>query len=246
MLDSVLTISEFIDTDDEATDLKILDVDNLVVPDVPGPSDPFPKVKRVIWLDLIFGIKLVDEVITLGFRYENHNKTLPVPKDRDDVVNVLKASLNTAGRNREPSRPTTYSDETPLSINGDEECLMVILELPSNRNLRFNKEGTAISTSLGDKKKFVETGILDGANKLQRYGQVRAGANNLNCRTAYFIVDASETDELLRGDSDPSPTIPTKFNIHLDLGGRLGSGRPFNIPIIIDPDVRFPGGGGAP
>ncbi len=51
---------------------------------------------------------------------------------------------------------------------------------------------------------------------------------------------------LVRGSAFPRPDCCIPFNIHLVASGDFGDGIAYSTPIILDPDGRFPDGGGTP
>ena len=216
---------------------------------VPRRRKEFPELDRVSWLKLVF--ETDEDGENLLFAYDDPKRIPDKPKTRDELENLLinihegkRITTNDPG-DRPDKEPR---GETSLSVNG-EGVVLVILELPGTSNLRFNRDGAAISTRQEDEEFFLEAGVLNAQDpnnkKRKRYRRVaefssrRRRFRNKDCRLAYFIVDA--TDKIEQGED----LYPYLFNIHLDMNGPIGgSGTEYYFPIIIDPSVRHPGGGG--
>lgn len=207
----------------------------------PDPID------RVIWLELGFDTQGQESVL---FEYKLKNTDITPPGDRNELKDRLIESRGTNNRRPPKSPPSKGNKETILSVNGKER-LLVILEVNEKSNLRFNRDGAAISTRKKFLKFFEEAGVFNQKTQsVEQYSQVAFFSNqqknpeNLDCRTAYFIVDAKQKITNIGGD-DPSP-FP--FNIHLDMNGpikqRQAGENNYYFPVIIDPNVRHPGGTG--
>lgn len=123
-------------------------------------------------------------------------------------------------------------DETSMSLNVPKRSL-VVLTLPKAANLQFNMNGAAFSCQPDHVELFGETGVLTPDGKREVYTAVNQGAKTPGCQTAYFVAESSKGK-------------PVPFNIHLDLVGEGKEGNGFCIPIILDPDVRHPGGSEGP
>ena len=211
------------------------------------PSRPgIPDIDGIVWLRLDF----VMSSRGLRLRYTQKNSNFEVPSDHTKLKNVLKESEKKDRKGRIPTegiaRPR-YKGETPLSIDGDQKkALLVILNLPKGGGFQFNRDGAAISCASKDLPFFIEAGILTAGGSIKNYEDVlelkdeSEDEKNDKCRTAYFIVDASKM-----ASGSNVETIPRPFNIHLDIKGEKKKGYgEYYIPIIIDPDVRHPGGFG--
>lgn len=228
---------------------------------VPTPpamnSTAVPNIDGVLW----FRLDLVANSRGFSLNYTQMHRNLTIPNDRSELEKLLKRGERANFQGREPTgdieRPR-YDGETSLSIDGDQkEGLLVVLNLSRKSGLQFNRDGSAISCRQEDLGAFLETGVLStrtAQKKLENFDSVDAlicdpktddctlpkWKKNDKCRTAYFIVDASD---LKPGNT--FETIPRPFNIHVDIkGGKRNQGEEFFIPIIIDPDVRHPGGFG--
>ncbi|WP_430428710.1 hypothetical protein [Parasphingorhabdus sp.] len=141
-----------------------------------------------------------------------------------DILNQRETSLSLDVNNNPP-------DVGPINN------YLVILRI-IDRNLQFNQFGAPISVKKSDVASFGANGkVHEGGDLYVTTALDSNGAGNPNsindCRTAFFVVTAL-----------PHGTKFLPFNIHLDLIGRDIRGTEYTIPIIIDPDVRHPGGSG--
>lgn len=216
---------------------------------VPRKRKKFHKPSKIVWLNLVF--KTNSTLSELLFTYEKPKIVQRTLEDRDGLQKLLIDIHEEKPVPTKPgvaTKPPENRGETSLSING-QEMMLVILELPNDSNLRFNRDGAAISTRQEDEEFFREAGVLNTQNpnkkerksyeRVANFSSRRRRSKNKECRLAYFIVDA--TDKAGQ-DEDPFPYL---FNIHLDMTGPIdGSGMKYYFPIIIDPSVRHPGGGG--
>lgn len=127
---------------------------------------------------------------------------------------------------------------TALSMNFSENCYILFNLGKHFDNVRFSKDVAAFQrekVSSGANPiawgKRV-TGISDGVAKLEDDG---AGAG-AGCTAALFAYSREEL-------TDKSSIV--RFNLYLDIvAGDPASDTDPYIPIIVDPDVRFPGGNG--
>lgn len=189
-----------------------------------------------------------------SFVYAKHSKELKAPDSttKDKFLTRINKRKKIKGFARKLDWDIKEKDETCLSINAYKDTL-VIVKLRKNSNLQFNRSGSAISTdwryvvqkqsSEGSLPDFGEMGkvckigsdiIVLPTTDVKSNGINAAGTPHPKtidgCKTAYFVI---------RGR--PSGTsLP--FNIHLDIVGENDEGVQYYIPIIIDPDVRHPGG----
>lgn len=120
----------------------------------------------------------------------------------------------------------------PLSINAEESTL-VIMTLPENGNLQFNSLGAPFSAPSSVVGRFGATGKIKADGGIVFSSVIFPPANTSvtfedDCKAAFFVVDAA-------------PKEGFRFNIHLDITRDL-DGQKYRIPIIVDPDVRHPGG----
>ncbi|MEO1730944.1 MAG: hypothetical protein AAFR64_09415 [Pseudomonadota bacterium] len=169
----------------------------------------------------------------------------PVPKDETELITHLARFQDSSFPHQvdvaPPGTPTT--EETPLSINAKLKSL-IVLTLPAGGNLEFNSKGAPFSARGASDHMFKDCGkimpdgrivrnkspfpllISDGDSEVIDQAELK---EEPDCRAAFFVVDAVQYGNFF------------KFNIHLDITGLFGTDN-FRIPIIIDPDVRHPGG----
>ncbi|WP_298301847.1 hypothetical protein [uncultured Erythrobacter sp.] len=215
-------------------------------------------VKRAVWLRL----ELFMTARGWRLKYTQQRDEFSVlPDSAANVATILQEAfhqdpddsrIKSTNRIRKPE----YPRETHLSISAEKPQL-IMLSVSKNANLQFNRSGAAISTSKEYSGAFLSSGILtengtlENPTRVLQYKQKKDKRDN--CRFAYFIVDPTDPITQKGGGSGGGDTnsvnSPKAFNIHLDLTGRKKkpTGRPrpkFYIPIIIDPDVRHPGGFG--
>jgi hypothetical protein len=226
------------------------------------PKEEVKKIKRVVWLKM--RIFLDSGKWTLEYTEQATEKIRGSElKTRQDLDDLLTKSINFQNDEREDtdrSQPAHKDTETHLSIRGNKRQL-VIISFDDDANIQFNRDGAGISTSFEQSPAFLEAGLVHKGPpiEIERPKQVTfddCRGSRDNCKTAYFIVDPSKRDLPRREKKNKQSGMGTDrkaFNIHLDLVGERklddGSGNPgdsykYYIPIIVDPDVRYPGGFG--
>lgn len=133
-------------------------------------------------------------------------------------------------------RPTDLHRATPLSIENQEFAYMIFV-FDSNVNWQFTNDIPPFEISKGnrdyyrDPKCVWEAGISEPV-----VGRVPPG--NVRCTVASFISNAEK-----RGRNSQHPrkyhVSPFNFYVSLKVGGE---GDPQYLPLVIDPDVGYPGG----
>lgn len=134
--------------------------------------------------------------------------------------------------------PGGRSKDTLLSINFEKKSLSyVVLKLSSKRNWQFSSTSAPFMMDKKDqgKSRFFEARRFDSSGAVLDNSEQADG-----CQFAYFIVDPSKFDIDAQGE------FQHRFNIQIDLLELDGSTIDSRIPLIIDPDVRHPGGNGEP
>lgn len=123
--------------------------------------------------------------------------------------------------------------ETPLSLNNEKYCY-VILKL-SGKNWQFSREGAPFSVG-------IDGWIADVYRRARRVDAqgtvVDPTAIQDGCKVAYLIADGQTAS----GGTPRDYRHP--FNLHVDLIYQDSATNPSHMPIIIDPDIRWPGGSG--
>jgi len=123
------------------------------------------------------------------------------------------------------------SPVTSMSLNVEEPTVVVFI-LKSPKNIYFSRDGTPFSYDPANAKDcFFEATRVD---KDGNFHDARQSSVE-NSRVAYMYVKPKLGSGVVVYDAP--------FNIHIDFEG-LGFESSFRIPVIIDPDVRFPGGSG--
>lgn len=134
--------------------------------------------------------------------------------------------------------PAGRSKDTLLSINFEKKPLRyIVLKLSSKRNWQFSSIAAPFMMDRKDQGKgcFLEARRFDASGTV-----IDNSAQADGCQFAYFIVDPSKFDVDRQGE------FQHRFNIQIDLLEMDGTTIDSRIPIIIDPDVRHPGGNGGP
>ncbi|MEP0392495.1 MAG: hypothetical protein ABJ205_08725 [Erythrobacter sp.] len=227
---------------------------------VPGElvnSQNLKHIKRAVWLQLeLF-------MTARGWRLKYTQKRVDFsvkPTSKRNVKRILKEAFE---QNREDERITSTNrirrprrrKETHLSIKAKVPQL-VMISLAKDANIQFNRSGAAISTSKEYESAFLEAGVFTKGSGQRTFTAVNQIKNeedkNDDCKFAYFIVDPRDPQPKQNsGGGTPDQAVvnsPKAFNIHLDLIGpksKKSEDKPkYHIPIIIDPDIRHPGGYG--
>ena len=180
---------------------------------------------KMIFLEIGFEM---DEAGHLKIRYSHKGKKRDAPNQADLENEIRKYLIRFPGRRRNRNRPLS-GDETPMSINGKKSRL-VVLKLSESNNLQFNQQGSPISVEVGKADHFGGVFKIDNQATFIRSQDLMGEHPTPHCKHAIFAVDAITS-------------TPLRFNIHLDLVEYDDDGDiAYTIPIIIDPDVRHPGG----
>lgn len=128
-----------------------------------------------------------------------------------------------------PKRP--YKSQ--LSLQNEKYCYVILILSGKNWQFSHDKHPFSIGLESTDPPAYYEPRKVDGNGVVLDRDGVKDG-----CRIAYFIADGPAANSGTPGVyEDP-------FNLHLELIDRDSEGRPSRVPIIIDPDVRYPGGSG--
>lgn len=123
--------------------------------------------------------------------------------------------------------------KTNLSLQNRTYCY-VILKL-SARNWQFSRNEDPVTLGYEATK---PQEVYFSPRKVDEQGNILGrGAVQDDCKVAYFIADGAVAHGLEPDRVDP-------FNLHLDIMVKDSDDNPSPIPIIIDPDVRYPGGSG--
>lgn len=123
----------------------------------------------------------------------------------------------------------------PLSLNNQEYCYVIYML--SNKNWQFASKYYPITI---ESKAYNKIGAYAEAARISPDGTIVNDMDEKNdCRAAYFIANAQAAYE-----SRTNQTYEHRINLHVDLKFEDDDGKPLLMPVIIDPDVRHPGGSG--
>lgn len=129
---------------------------------------------------------------------------------------------------------------TPLSICNQEDAVIIFV-IGRKRNFWFATEDVPFRVLVDRQQYYVEAkrAIL----KVNRDPYTTRGQEYLDeCRCAYFIAYSG----LLANSHLDGKDKPTPFNIYLDLVVKLENNHDALLPIVIDPEVGWPGGNRPP
>ncbi len=122
--------------------------------------------------------------------------------------------------------------KTPLSLQNRKHAY-IIIKL-AGKNWQFSHDKAPFSLSIEAAK----TGAYLHARKVDPQGRiVDPGTPTPNCKIAFFVAEGHN----VWNGTDP---FSHGFNLHLDLRYKDWANQDSFMPIIIDPDVRYPGGSG--
>jgi hypothetical protein len=165
-----------------------------------------------------------DELI---FYYSDYAPNMRIRSLQDFRDLLRRVSTSNADFVGSPSPPQGQYD-SPLSLDSKGVLTYVIFKL-SDRHWQFARKGPPITIGArGHGARAYFNAIRVDA---QGMPDPTPGAEKDNHKVAYFIVD---------GRQIPAPyPYPHPFNLHVDLRFTGGAG---HLPIVIDPDIRHPGG----
>lgn len=162
-----------------------------------------------------------------------------LPDIRDRVKHVINLSRNSSATKYMPNNQgagTPFKQETGMSLHAKENCYL-IFRVSGASGLRFSVDHFGFSYDRDIAKhpfQFVRR-ITDSGDILEDVEDPSKEAWPSDCRMLLVALDKSQ--------------IPTTkghgaalFNLHLDVLSDITKQDGPYIPIIVDPDVRFPGG----
>jgi hypothetical protein len=117
-------------------------------------------------------------------------------------------------------------DQTPLDLEVKDAPLLIVFRLDPGLNWHFSSTLPAVTHKRGEESAFYQGlrhVLADGAH---------SEAPGPGCRLVYFVADP------------PSGSYQHGFNFNVGLVQRPASGstEPTSLPLVIDPDIRNPGG----
>lgn len=196
------------------------------VPDYPSTTTRRPSRATVREIDF----KISSDGKELEFFFSRADFSVPVNHDLDNLLLDIQNDAFGYGNNadKEPREPF----ESRLSL-GNKRYAYVIYRLSQNKNWQFCRDFAPIT--LGRKaynsKRYFEARRYDRDGSISKVEDGEPAADN--SIVAYFIADNENYGNYL-GHS---------INLHVDL---LYRGTRRRLPIVIDPDIRYPGGSGEP
>ena len=152
----------------------------------------------------------------------------------DQLQNTINAIVANRFKLPKPKKPRMHlpggspkPPMTSLSISISKPTVLLLL-IESPYNVYFSENGTPFTYD-GDR----DNDRFYDARKVDRDGNIKEHNDKVRkCQIALLTINPPS-----------SPDYWDPFNIHVDLF-EAGGNPDFNIPIIIDPDVRYPGGSG--
>lgn len=232
---------------------------------IDGGRPPFPDYNEIFVFDVSFKANNRSFEINLGTRNNSNGRAGfdfgMYKRDAQGGLDTLEAAIariqaedqrGSSNRPRPPHRVVgAKTDErvntpgprgrkpTGMSFLGKRNCF-ILLRFDPRSNLRFTMDYAAISRDAD-----LSDGIFTHGHRVHRNGQIfgepKTGDISTHsfadgCNAAVFAYHHDRVSNL--------PEFEGRLNLHLDvLEDPSDPDSPY-IPIIIDPDVRFPGGNG--
>jgi hypothetical protein len=137
------------------------------------------------------------------------------------------------------------------SYSGEIDMPELLAKKPTGKAVYHNKknsnpEPTALSVRIEDD---IYLGFILSKSMDTSFADVPFSGGYADAAQDYMqVTRVSDTSAymLVRGSQFPRPDCSKPFNIHLVATGTFGDGVAYSTPIIIDPDGRWPDGGGTP
>ncbi len=168
----------------------------------------------------------------LEFCYSGASGPIPV-RDHADFLAKLKAVVASNAPSLPAPKPAPPMP-SPLSVHNDDLSYVVFL-LDRGWNWQFARQGGVITVEKGVGDYFRE------ARRVDDHGTAtdrRTPAPVDGAMAAYVIAHGARARRHSPGDS-----YSHEFNLHVEFLGRDRDGHAaYRQPLIIDPDIRYPGG----
>lgn len=206
-------------------------------PSDPAPTMPSaaPRPSKAIVREVDFEVSA--DKNTLRFFYPRFNiETTVTPQTLKTVLqNVYSSSYGWQQVSNRPKRPF----KSALSLENN-EFVYLIFRLKEERKWQFSRVGWPITVGSVARGYFFEALRVDSSGSRDRGDDkelVRDG-----CKLAYVIAAGKEAFE-------QEDVFCHPINLHIDLitdelyDGGGTTRQPCYLPIIVDPDIRYPGGG---
>lgn len=188
------------------------------------PARPRPTTAIIREVDIKPGAN-----IDIRFSRANHKITLADEAEWRALLKRIGAgNFNFPGSgDPKPKRPYT----SPLSLNCHE--LSYVVYILTRKNWQFAREGGAPITISSD----APDNIYFESRRIDPSGGTNDGwSEKDNCIAAYMIVDGDTASHSGKGE------YVNRINLHVDLESKGANNESLYMPIIIDPDIRHPGG----
>jgi hypothetical protein len=122
--------------------------------------------------------------------------------------------------------------KTPLSLQNKVHSYIIIRLTGRNWQFSYDKAPFSVGIDGAKSEAYWQARKVDGQGRI-----VAPGTPTKDCRLAFFVSDGVKALGRLRRYSHG-------FNLHLDLKYKNSENEDSFMPIVIDPDVRYPGGSG--
>lgn len=196
----------------------------------PGPRPNDKKPEQTLFCDVQF--RMFDGKYALNFR-----KLCLIPLTSKDTEEEFKGILKEFADDRSWERWRDLREG--VSIKSDlslysEELSFVVFNLTGgkDKNWAFARVESPITVQAELPQGTGE--IAFEARRVDDDGEIcRPDAEKSGCEIAYFVVDGANLPP-----SQTSDGYELNFNLHIEILGKNST----YIPVIIDPDVRHPGG----
>lgn len=195
---------------------------------------------------LIFEMDLETQQKEISLKYSKVAKIKGL-SDRTSFENEMSKIINGSTKldwqkpERKPDpdagQGNNRTKDTHLSLNAEAPLLLyLVFKLSDNWQWQFSSDFYPFMISSDDAGKhiFVDAKRFDSGGNIAAFpGKIVEGS-----RYAFFIWNGTNLPS--------SPDFQHRFNIHLEFLEMAGTSVHSKIPIIVDPDVRHPGGTGGP
>lgn len=123
--------------------------------------------------------------------------------------------------------------KSQLSIGNYQLYTIYVIKLKKDKKIQFSNIGPVISTRQEFEKYFSEP------RKFDENGNIYTPSTQKNdCHGIYFFMDG------LLASTEFGGNFSVPFNLHIDYISKDSGNTNSYVPIIIDPEIRYPGGSG--
>jgi hypothetical protein len=153
--------------------------------------------------------------------------------DRNQLNEKIKliANNNYVFDNQDGCYETPFKSQ--LSIGNYQLYTIYVIKLKKDKKIQFSNIGPIISTRKEFEKYFSEP------RKFDENGNIYTPSNQKNdCHGIYFFMNG------LLASTEFGGNFSVPFNLHIDYVSKDSGNNNSYVPIIIDPEIRYPGGSG--